>query len=162
MPPTIRSSTVMGKPPPKMTRRSMPPTAPAASGGSSLMKSCQPPLGMPKPIAVYALSWAIWTLSRAAPSIRLNDLSTPDSSQTAITMGTPSSAALASAAAITRCARSLVTLAFSNTSLTASPLCQVGEAILQLADLRDADEVEKLVKAGQRGKHLARGALLAD
>ena len=90
------------------------------------MKSCHPSDGMPNPAAVYALSWAIWTLSSAAPSMRLNAFNTPDSSHTAMTIGTPISPAFASAAAISRCARSLVTLAFSNTSVTARSFRQMG------------------------------------
>src|SRR5829696_2692541 len=92
----------------------MPSGAPSASGGSSLMKSCQPWVGMPKPTAVYALSWATCTLSSAAPSMRLNAFSTPPSSTTAITMGVPISAALASAAAISSCAASVLMLLFGN------------------------------------------------
>src|SRR3954451_15289429 len=88
--------------------------APSASGASSLMKSCQPCVGMLKPTAVYALSWATCTLSSAAPSIRLNALSTPPSSTTAMTIGVPISFALASAAAMTWCAASVVMLAFGN------------------------------------------------
>src|SRR3954447_17543747 len=92
----------------------MPVGAPSASGGSSLMKSCQPCVGIPNPTAVYALSCATCTLSSAAPSMRLNAFSTPPSSTTAITIGVPISVALASAAAIIWWAASVLMLAFGN------------------------------------------------
>src|ERR1700761_8650128 len=99
-------------------------------------------------------------LSSAAPSIRLKALSTPDSSHTAMSMGTPISVALASAAAMIRCARSVLTLAFWNTSLTALPfvvvVVVVGEALLQLADLADADEVQERVEAQHRRQQIDR------
>src|ERR687885_20068 len=99
----------------------MPVVAPSARGGSSLMKSCQPCVGMPKPTAVYALSWATCTLSSAAPSIRLNAFSTPPSSTTAMTIGVPISLALASAPAMIRCAASVLMLAFGNVSAMSPP-----------------------------------------
>ena len=86
----------------------MPPTAPSASGASSLMKSCQPWVGMPNPTAVYALSCATCVESSAAPSMRENALRLPPVSAIAMHIGTPISLALASAAAITRWAASEV------------------------------------------------------
>ena len=85
------------------------------------MKSCHACVGMLKPTAVYALSWATCTLSKAAPSIRLNDLRTPPSSTTAITIGVPISAAFASAPAIIRCAASVLMLLFANVCAIAPP-----------------------------------------
>src|SRR6188472_3373320 len=119
----------------------MPVGAPAASGASSLMKSCHASVGMPKPTAVYALSCATCTLRSAAPSMRLNALSTPLSSTTAITNGMPISAAFASAAATIRCARSVLMLGFWNVSPIVLALSGE-EALLELADLGEAEEVE--------------------
>ena len=85
-----------------------------ASGGSFLTKSCHASVARPKPTAVYALSWATWTDTRGAPSMRLNAFSTPLSSTIAITKGWPISPAFCSAAAIMALASSAVTLARSN------------------------------------------------
>src|SRR3954470_1221749 len=119
----------------------MPSGAPSASGGSSLMKSCQPCVGIPKPTAVYALSWANCTLRSAAPSMRLNALSTPPSSTTAMTIGVPISLALASAAAITSCAASVLMLAFGNVCAIALSLTRSDRTRRSLA----ADHAEHLV-----------------
>ena len=73
----------------------MPPTAPAARGASSLMKSCQPCVGIPKPTAVYALSCATCVESRAAPSMREKALRLPPVSAMAMHIGTPISIASA-------------------------------------------------------------------
>jgi len=73
---------------------------PWRSGGSSLMKLNHSWVGMPKATAVYALSFAISTLRSGAPSMRVNALSTPLSSTTAITIGAPISRAFADAPSI--------------------------------------------------------------
>ena len=109
----------------------MPSGAPSASGGSSLMKSCQPWVGMPKPTAVYALSWAIWMLSSGAPSMRLNAFRTPLSSTIAMSIGTSISAAFASAASIARRAASVLMLALGNV-LAMGLLCRGGNRSARL------------------------------
>ncbi len=70
--------------------------------------------GQSEPGRRVGMSWAIWTDSSAAPSIRLNALRMPLSSTTAITNGWPISAALRSAASIITRASSAVTLDRSN------------------------------------------------
>ena len=107
---------------------------------------------MPKPTAVYALSWATCTDSRAAPSIRLNALSTPLSSTTAITNGWPISVALRSAASIIAFASSVVTLGRSNVAAIRNlPLPVRGRvlrdvALLDLAHLGQPDEIKELAE----------------
>src|SRR5689334_20359497 len=81
--------------------------------------------------------------------MRLKALSTPLSSTTAMTNGWPISPALASAAAMTRWARSLVMLGLSKVSATVGASLSGPEAVLQFADLGQADEVEELAEAGQ-------------
>src|SRR3954469_10923493 len=117
----------------------MPVGAPSASGASSLMKSCQPCVGMPKPTAVYALSWATCTLSSAAPSMRLKAFSTPLSSTIAITIGVPISLALASAPAMISWAASVLMLAFGN-------VCAIG-----LSSARGTSGGEPIPGAPARG-----------
>src|SRR3569623_159526 len=73
-----------------------------SSGGSFLMNSNQPCVGIPKLTAVNALLMAMSIDSEGAPSIRRNAFSKPDSSTMAMTIGTPISPALAAAASISR------------------------------------------------------------
>src|SRR5579859_6597620 len=121
-----------------------------ASGGSSLTKSCHPSVARPKPTAVYALSWATWTESKGAPSMRLNAFSTPLSSTTAITKGWPISAALRSAASIMALASAVVTLGRSNVAaIGCSCLCSCHVTPLGLADLGQPDEIHELRERGQ-------------
>src|SRR5438874_503240 len=82
---------------------------PCRRGGSFLMKSYHSCDAMPpKLMAVYALSCAICTLKRGAPSILRKALSVPSSSQIAMHICFPISWALASAALIIRSAASMV------------------------------------------------------
>src|SRR5262245_32951441 len=71
---------------------------PCSKGGSPLMKSNHASVGRPKAAAVQALSIAMSTERRGAPSIRLKALRMPDSSTTAITMAWPFSVDASSAA----------------------------------------------------------------
>src|ERR1022692_1791679 len=158
----------MGAPPPNTTSRSMPVAAPMASGGSSLTKSCQASVGNPKPAAVYALSWAIWTDSRAAPSIRLNPFSTPLSSTTAITKGWPICAAFASAASIMALASAVVTLSRSKVAAIRSSQhrprrsASRGVPLLDLAHLGQPDEIRELAERRQRIHCRSRRPRLGD
>src|ERR671939_435327 len=154
MPPTTWPSIVIGYPPPKITSRSMPVVAPSASGGSSLMKSCQACVGMPNPTAVYALSWATCTLSSAAPSIRLNAFKTPASSHTAITIGRPISAAFASAPATIRCAAS-VEVRDPPVREALLELAHLGLAVLHLGVDLARDEVLRAQRLEQLAHRLA-------
>src|SRR5687768_15410675 len=76
--------------------------------------------------ALYALSWAIWTASSAAPSIRLNALSEPLSSTTARHIGVDISVAFRSAAAMTSQADSALMLDFGNVLMAGSPFGDSG------------------------------------
>src|SRR5260221_12104474 len=88
---------------------------PFRRGGSFLIKSYHSCVARPpKLMAVYALSWAICTLNSGGPSMRLNALSVPSSSQTAMHMDLPISWALAFAALMIRSAASRVMVDFLN------------------------------------------------
>src|SRR3954462_2117260 len=134
----------------------MPVGAPSASGASSLMKSCQPCVGMQKPTAVYALSWATCTFNSAAPSMRLKAFSTPLSSTTAITIGVPISLALASAPAMIWWAASVLMLAFGN-------VCAIGLSSARWTNGGEPIRVRRpaggRTSAADDGEHLVAPAL---
>ena len=116
------------------------------------MKSCQPSVARPKPTAVYALSWATWTDSNGAPSMRLNAFSTPLSSTIAITKAWPIWAAFCSAASIMALASSAVTLGRSNVAAirTSGPPPRSLDRIplFGLAHLGQPDEIHELRERG--------------
>src|SRR5437667_3562395 len=159
---------MIGYPPPNTIRRSIPGAAPMASGGSSLTKSCHASVARPKPTAVYALSWATWTDTRAAPSIRLNAFRTPLSSTMAITKGWPISAAFFSAASIMALASSVVTLGRSNVApiCTSGPRPRCGRldrvTLFGRMHLGQPDEIHELRERGQLMHRRGGGARLSD
>src|ERR1044071_1612579 len=86
---------------------------PCNSGGSFLTKSQNACVGVPRLADVYALSWDKRSDVSEAPSMRMNALSEPDSSQTATLIAKPSCFALAVAAERMTCAVSALMLRFS-------------------------------------------------